>query len=218
MTQPFVFDQSWQQRCRQWAQAAGSDGAHNLAHIERVVAAAEQLAISENAELAVVLPAAWLHDVVLIDKRDPRRSQASVLAADKAIELLREYGYPEQYIDAIHHAIAAHSWSAGIATETLEAKIVQDADRLDAIGAIGLARCLMLGGQFGNELYHSDDPFAEQRELDDSTYCLDHFYVKLQHLPGQLSTDAGKAEGQRRWAYIETFMATLKGELGLRSA
>ncbi|SHI01878.1 HD domain-containing protein [Ferrimonas marina] len=211
---PKHFDAQWQQRCRHWAEAAGEDGAHDLAHIERVVTLAQQLALEEGADLDVVLPAAWLHDVVLIDKRDPRRSQASVLAADKAIELLRQHGYPTELLPAIHHAIASHSWSAGIPPETLEARVVQDADRLDALGAIGLARCLMLGGQFGNRLYHSADPFADNRELDDSRFCLDHFSVKLQHLAPQMSTPAGRAEGQRRWDYMQHFIDTLRAELG----
>lgn len=208
------FTDELRQSCHQWAAAAGSDGAHDLSHIERVVACAEKLARREGADLDIVLPAAWLHDVVLIDKRDPRRKQASTLSADKAIELLRDAGYPEALLPAIHHAIASHSWSAGIATETLEAKVVQDADRLDALGAIGLSRCLMLGGQWGRDLYHVEDPMAQDRELDDNLYNFDHLFTKLQHLPGQLGTDAGREEGQRRWAWMQGYVDQLMEELG----
>ncbi|GAA5187079.1 HD domain-containing protein [Ferrimonas gelatinilytica] len=207
------FNRQWRLQCQRWAEAAGSDGAHNLAHIQRVVVTAQRLGQQAGAELAVILPAAWLHDVVLIDKRDPRRSQASLLAADKAVSLLTEHGYPRQYLDAIHHAIAAHSWSAGIEPTTLEAQIVQDADRLDALGAIGLARCLMLGGEFGNQLYHSEDPLASSRPLDDGQYCLDHFFTKLRHLPGQLRTEAGRQEGAKRWALMQTFIDRLQQEI-----
>ncbi|WP_298440803.1 HD domain-containing protein [uncultured Ferrimonas sp.] len=212
MTHPF--DATWQQRCRDWAAAAGSDGAHDLSHIERVVVAAKQLAEAEGADLAVVLPAAWLHDVVLIDKRDPRRQQASQLSADKAVALLAEHGYPQQHLDAIHHAVAAHSWSAGIPCQSLEAQVVQDADRLDALGAIGLSRCLMLGGQWGRDLYDVADPLATQRELDDNQFNLDHFFIKLKKLPHTMSTPSGKAEGERRWAFMQQYVDQLMHELG----
>ncbi|MBY6187518.1 HD domain-containing protein [Marinobacter hydrocarbonoclasticus] len=211
------FDSAWQQRCRDWAAAAGSDGAHDLTHIERVVATATRLGCEARANLDVILPAAWLHDVVLVDKRDPRRSQASVLSADKAVELLAEAGYPSQYLEAIHHAIAAHSWSAGIEPTSLEAQIVQDADRLDALGAIGLSRCLMLGGQWNRALYHDADPLGQSREWDDNQYNLDHLFIKLQHLPGQLRTDAGRAEGERRWAWMQGYLDQLALELGVEA-
>ncbi|MBY5993377.1 HD domain-containing protein [Ferrimonas balearica] len=214
MTTASPFDATWQQRCRDWAAAAGSDGAHDLAHIQRVVATAAQLGREEGANLAVILPAAWLHDAVLVDKRDPRRSQASQLSADKAVALLEEAGYPAEHLSAIHHAIMAHSWSAGIAPETLEARIVQDADRLDALGAIGLSRCLMLGGQWGRTLYDPADPFGERREWDDNRFNLDHLYIKLRHLPEQLNTDAGRAEGARRWAWMQGYLDQLAHELG----
>ncbi|WP_028116589.1 HD domain-containing protein [Ferrimonas senticii] len=209
-----IFSKQWQQRCRDWAAAAGSDGAHDLSHIERVVVTAERLAIREGADLAVVLPAAWLHDVVLIDKRDPRRNQASQLSADKAVELLAAAGYPSEYLDAIHHAIAAHSWSANIACQSLEAQVVQDADRLDALGAIGLSRCLMLGGQWGRDLYDPQDPLANQRPLDDDRFNLDHFFIKLNKLPATMGTAAGRAEGQRRWQFMQHYVDTLMAELG----
>ncbi|MBY6096591.1 HD domain-containing protein [Ferrimonas balearica] len=210
------FSSDWQQRCRQWAAAAGSDGAHDLTHIERVVATATRLGQQANANLDIILPAAWLHDVVLVDKRDPRRSQASQLSADKAVALLAEAGYPTQLLDAIHHAIASHSWSAGIEPTSLEAQIVQDADRLDALGAIGLSRCLMLGGQWNRELYHAGDPLGHQRDWDDNQYNLDHLFIKLQHLPGQLRTEAGRIEGQRRWAWMQGYLDQLAIELGLK--
>ncbi|MBY5922752.1 HD domain-containing protein [Ferrimonas balearica] len=209
------FDTHWQQRCREWAAAAGSDGAHDLTHIERVVATATRLGQEANANLDVILPAAWLHDVVLVDKRDPRRNQASLLSADKAVILLGEAGYPAEHMEAIHHAIVSHSWSAGIEPTTLEAQIVQDADRLDALGAIGLSRCLMLGGQWNRALYHDADPLGQSRDWDDNQYNLDHLFIKLQHLPDQLRTDAGRAEGQRRWAWMQGYLDQLALELGL---
>ncbi|WP_343390237.1 HD domain-containing protein [Candidatus Amarobacter glycogenicus] len=129
-------------------QAADQPGdvAHDAAHVRRVVAGAVRLAEIEGAEMAVVFPAAWLHDCVIVLKDSALRSQASRLAAETAVTFLRAQQYPPQYLEAIAHAIAAHSFSAGIAPQTIEAKVVQDADRLDALGAVGMARTFMVGG------------------------------------------------------------------------
>nr|MCU0650475.1 HD domain-containing protein [Gemmatimonadaceae bacterium] len=121
------------------------DAAHDHCHVWRVVATAERLAAIEGARLDVVRPAAWLHDCVVVPKDAPHRARASRLAADEAVRLLAAWGFGALPLDEIAHAIAAHSFSAGIAPRTLEARVVQDADRLDALGAIGLARCLALG-------------------------------------------------------------------------
>src|SRR3954465_5572576 len=95
-------------------QQSASDSAHDEGHVRRVVANAKKLAVAEGAQLAVVLPAAWLHDCVVISKNSPQRSSASKLAADTAAAFLREAGYPAEHIPAIEHAIHAHSFSAGV--------------------------------------------------------------------------------------------------------
>ncbi|BDY06916.1 HD domain-containing protein [Ferrimonas sp. YFM] len=210
---PRHFTESLKQLGLDWLTTHQSDAAHDLDHILRVYTTAGRLGQQEGANPDILLPAALLHDCVSIDKRDPRRSQASTLSADAAVAWLAQHDYPAELLGAIHHAIASHSWSAGLETNTLEARVLQDADRLDALGAIGTARCLMLGGQWQSTLYHGDDPFADSREYDDKTYCLDHFYVKLQHLAGQLKTDAGRQEGERRWRWMEGFIQQLQSEL-----
>ena len=207
------FSESLIQASLKWLQSDLQDAAHDIDHIQRVVAAAIKLGKAEGANLDVLIPAAYLHDCVSVDKRDSRRSQASTLSADAAIEWLQQHDYPSELLPEIHHAIASHSWSAKIETKTLEAQVLQDADRLDALGAIGTARCLMLAGQWNNTLYHRDDLLAQHRDLDDKTYCLDHFFVKLQHLPGQLKTDAGRQEGERRWRWMQDFISQLQSEV-----
>src|SRR5438045_5827644 len=108
-------------------QPSESDRAHDEGHIRRVVASAKKLAAAEGAILAVVLPAAWLHDCVVIAKNSAQRSSASRLAADRAGALLRTAAYPAEYIPAVEHAIEAHSFSARVTPETIAAKVVQDA-------------------------------------------------------------------------------------------
>jgi len=94
-------------------------------------------------------------------------------------------------IDEVYHAIEAHSYSANIPTRTLEAEVVQDADRLDSLGAIGIARCLLVGGRLNLQMFNHDDPFCDEREPDDSRYTVDHFYAKLFKLPETMKTEAG---------------------------
>lgn len=205
----------WQVQFKQFViEQMQADLAHDLAHIERVVTSGIELCQQENAELNVVLPACWLHDCVNVDKKSPLRDQGSRLSAARAIEYLTEIGYPADTYDAIHHAISAHSFSANIATQTLEAEVVQDADRLDALGAIGLSRCLMLGATWGSKLYDPLDPLAKNRELDDKNFCIDHFYVKLKGLVGTMKTPAGKAQAQTRWDFMQQFLDQLAKEAG----
>ncbi|MGF1670899.1 MAG: HD domain-containing protein, partial [Balneolaceae bacterium] len=167
------------------------DTAHDLAHIMRVVQNARFLA-QPDTDGQVIRAAAWLHDCVSLPKDHPDRKKSSVMAADKAAGFLKSIRYPKEKIPAVHHAIAAHSFSGGIKPETPEAKIVQDADRLDSLGAIGLARCLMVGGQLGRPLYNPDDPFCKNRPPDDSKWTIDHFYSKLFKLPETMQTETGK--------------------------
>lgn len=184
-----------------------------MAHLTRVVTSATRLAQEEGASLDVVMPAAWLHDCVHVPVTSPDRPRASVMAADEAVGLLTRIGYPAAYLDAVHHAIAAHSFSARITPLTVDAKVVQDADRLDAIGAIGIARCLMLGGQLGRVLYDADDPFAEQRAPSDLVSSIDHFYTKLLTLVDTMQTDSGRREAQRRTEYMRGYLQQLRSEI-----
>ncbi|WP_231101468.1 HD domain-containing protein [Pseudoalteromonas luteoviolacea] len=190
-----------------------ADTAHDLSHVQRVVKTAKQLALEEGADLDVVVPAAWLHDCVAVAKNHPDRAKASKLAADKAERFLIEIGYPQDKLEGIHHAIVAHSFSANVPPTTLEAQIVQDADRMDALGAIGVSRCMKVGGAIARHLYHTSDPFCSAREPDDKNYTLDHFFIKLLHIESQMHTKAAKKEAQRRTAFMQQFLDELAREI-----
>lgn len=208
----------WEARFEQFinhSPAASTDPAHDLAHIRRVVANARWLAAAEGADLAVVLPAAWLHDCVVVPKHSSQRNQASRLAAETAGDYLRKSGYDPALIPAIQHAIAAHSFSAAIPPETLEARVVQDADRLDALGAVGIARTLMLGGVMGKPLYDTVEPNPRTRVPDDHQNVIDHFYVKLLRLAGMMHTTAGRREGERRTRTMQVYLAELWREIAM---
>lgn len=190
-----------------------SDPAHDYLHIQRVVTTAKNLCLAENGNWNVIMPAAFFHDFINVPKGDPRRPYASQLSAEAAIEYLRSVGYPEEYFEAIRHAIEAHSYSANIKPETLEAKIVQDADRLDSLGAIGIARCFATSSLMSRPFYAEEDPWAESRDLDDKNYGLDHFYQKLFKLLDHLNTETAKKEGEHRVAFIKTYLEQIKREI-----
>lgn len=194
--------------------ASNDDPAHDLLHFQRVVKMAKALCFLENAKKEVVIPAAWLHDFVIVPKNDPRRSKASQLSADAAIEFLKEIGYPEEFHADIAHAIAAHSFSANIEPKTLEAKIVQDADRLDGLGSIGIARCFATSGILKRSFYSQEDPFCVIRPPDDKEFALDHFYEKLFKTAETLQTEEGREEGKRRVEAMKIFLDNLKTEIG----
>jgi uncharacterized protein len=189
------------------------DPSHDILHVQRVVALAKKLGKEENAKLEVIVPAAYLHDCVYISKADARRSMASRISAEKAGELLLAWNYPQAHHLEIQHAICAHSFSARIAPETLEAKIVQDADRLDGIGAIGIFRCFAFSGLARRPLYWQDDPFCKKRKPDDRHNTLDHFYTKLLGLCESLHTASAKAEGSKRLHTMQAYLEALEREL-----
>lgn len=204
----------WERRFETFLHEQGfADSSHGLDHIRRVVANAKRIGGIEGAREEILLPAAWLHDCVAVEKNSPDRSRASTLAAERAREWLAGVGYPAEFLDEVCHAIRAHSFSAGIPPETVEAKVLQDADRLDALGAVGLARCMMVGERMGLPLYHDADPFARDRDADDRRYVIDHFFVKLLRLPATMQTEAGRREAERRAAFLEDFLSQLEREL-----
>ncbi|MDN3715337.1 HD domain-containing protein [Vibrio breoganii] len=191
-----------------------TDAAHDLSHVQRVVAIAKRLAQQEKANLWIVLPAAYLHDCFAYPKDHPDRHLSSQLAADKALQFLASIKYPTYTYQDIYHAISAHSYSANIPPETIEAEVVQDADRLDSLGAIGIARCIQVSTSFNAELYSPEDPFAEERALDDKAYAVDHFFEKLFKLPETMNTKSAAKEANKRVIFMRQYLNQLRQEIG----
>lgn len=190
-----------------------TDVAHDINHVLRVVKTAKQLSRKEGAQDKVVVPAAYLHDCFTFPKDHPKRKQSSLFAAEKAAEFLNEIGYPNQYLQEINHAIVAHSFSANVNPATLEAKIVQDADRLDAIGAVGIARCFQVSTSLGRSLYSTIDPFCSNRGPDDGTYTIDHFYSKLLKLADTMQTNSAREEAVKRAKFMQCYLEQLAREI-----
>lgn len=190
-----------------------TDPAHDLLHLKRVVLMSTRLCQKENANLNVVLPAAWMHDIVNLPKNHPDRLKASMMAAEKAISILKETNYPQKYFNEIYHAIHAHSFSSGIVPETLEAKIVQDADRLDGLGAIGIARMMIVAGKLNRSIYSEDDPFCETRNPNDTQFSIDHFFIKLFKTAQTLQTESARMEGATRVNRMKEYLGWLALEI-----
>lgn len=198
---------SWRPRLMAIALAAADgDGAHDISHLHRVWRnARELLATYPQADALVVMAACYLHDLVNLPKDHHGRRMASRHSAMAASAHLAEAGFPADRLAQVAHAIETHSFSAGLSPITIEARIVQDADRLDGLGAVGLARMFYIAGQMRTQLAHPADVTGAGRELDDKRYALDHIEIKLAKLPGMMQTGAGRVLGEQRLAQLLRF-------------
>ncbi|MEP3845469.1 MAG: HD domain-containing protein [Paracoccaceae bacterium] len=193
----------------------GSDAAHDLSHIRRVWKNAMAIVSGDrlNVDQDVLRAAVVFHDLVNLPKDDPDRSLASQKSADATMPILREMGFDEAKLPDVAHAIVAHSFSAGIPPRSLEARVLRDADRLDALGAIGLARMLYVGAALGRPLYDPDDPMAARRPFDDQAWAIDHFETKLFGLVDGMLTRTGKKLAQERTSFLRNFRDKLLNEV-----
>jgi uncharacterized protein len=182
-----------------------TDGSHDLSHLKRVWQNAQLLAEAEGANLHLLAAAVLLHDCVHVEKGSPVRDQASRLSAERAGEALSKLGWATRDIEIVTDAVLSHSYSAGLVPTTPEARVLQDADRLDAIGLVGVARCFYTAGRLGSSLYNPDDPAGQNRPLDDRSYALDHFPKKLLTLATGFNTVAGRRMAGQRHAYLQQF-------------
>ena len=198
---------------RQWS-AHPADGAHDLGHLRRVWARAKLIAMDEPCDLDVLLAACIFHDLVNLPKFHPERARASTLSAEAAGHFLRLDGFPEAKLSAVGHAIAAHSFSAAITPVTAEARVLQDADRLEALGAIGIARMFHVSGAMGGGLFDAEDPMALHRPHDDRAFALDHIETKLLKLVDTMQTTPGRAMAIERADWMLSFRTRLLFEIG----
>jgi uncharacterized protein len=191
----------------------GADPAHDFSHIMRVFKNAQYVGKAEGADMQILLLAALLHDIGSESKLSKKSSESDALR-QKIEDFLMKKGLDDNATKSVLYAIRVHRFSKGLVPSTLEAKILQDADRLDAIGAIGIARVFMTGGAMGRKLYNPNDPFCESREPDDKMWNLDHFFRKLLRLESGMHTETGKRIAKRRDAVLKRYLSDLQRELG----
>lgn len=189
------------------------DPGHDWLHIQRVAKNAFTIAKDLTLNTEYLLAGVYCHDLINVPKNHPDRSKASEFSADEAEKLLKTAGFGEQEIPVIRAIIIEHSFSKGLKPSSIEAAVLQDADRLDAIGATGILRCATTSVQLGSKLYHPEQPIAEDRALDDSAYMLDHYYRKLYLLPDLMNTDAAKNLAGKRIEFMKKFETELLDEI-----
>lgn len=194
-------------------------GGHDFDHVLRVTALAERIAAAEGADVAVVRTAALLHDIGESEGRENHHLRG----AAKARAILREQ--PEAFVEAVAHAIEAHRFRADPAPATIEAQALSDADKLDAIGAIGVARAFAYSGAHGTALWRA--PWREiagaatgagdavrQPDALGEGYTPVHEYVyKLDRIPDRLYTAAGRVIAAERQAFMREFFGRLDEEV-----
>jgi uncharacterized protein len=188
-------------------------GSHGPDHSERVLHNAMVLGRQMAAGLAVLAPAALLHD---IGRKEESMSQGRIChakrGAEMAVPLLRDLGYVEAEIEAICHCIRAHRFRGDIRPASLEEEILYDADKLDSIGAIGIGRAFLFAGQIGARLHNPElDPASTSAySLEDSAYR--EFRVKMSKVRNQMLTPVGRDMAEQRHAFMHTFFDQLTRE------
>ena len=191
----------------------GREPSHDFLHVVRVATHAARIAEEVSADVRVVRTAALLHELVTFKKNDPRSVTAGDVCAEAALSLLIQRGAEPSFARKVADAIRDHAFSKGAAPGSLESAVLQDADRLDAIGAIGIARCFATSADMKSAFYDEHDPFAVSRELDDKAFAVDHFAKKLLLLETRMHTAPAKREARTRTAFLEAYLAQLRHEL-----
>ena len=194
----------------------GADSAHDFEHILRVTHMAEQLARVEGADLEVVRAAALLHDIARHDEDHggTHMDHADVSARD-AKKFLMQNGADELFGERVAEAIRAHRFRGTAQPQSLEAKILFDADKLDSIGAIGIARAYAVCGMLNQKLYSEPKPDAPatRRQHNAEHTPVDEFHVKLKHLHARFYTTTAQDIARERHAYMTEFFERLTREV-----
>lgn len=194
----------------------GADSAHDFEHILRVLHMAEHLARQENADVEIVRAAALLHDIARYeeDHGDTQLDHAQVSANDARAFLLQN-GADENFAARVADAIASHRFRGTTRPETLEAKILFDADKLDSIGAIGVARAYAICGLLNQKLYSEpkENGVATRKQHNQEHTPVDEYHVKLKHLRERFFTPTAKKIAKERHAFMEKFFEQLTREV-----
>lgn len=193
--------------------AVQEGGPHGPDHSERVLHSALYLGKKLGANLRILAPAAILHDIGRSEESAKRGAICHARrGAELAMPILEQLGYEQDEIKAICHAIVAHRYRGAIAPQSLEARILFDADKLDAIGAVGIGRAFLFAGQIGARLHNPEQDHTRTNaySFEDSAYR--EFQVKLSKVKEQMQTELGRKLAQERHAFMQVFFAQLTRE------
>lgn len=201
-------------------QLHNDDPSHDIEHILRVARWTNHILASEivdipKEQLIEATVAVLLHDFINVPKNHPDRAYASAQSADKAKDMFKQAGFSDVQSDEMSEAIRTHSFSRGERPTNFLGEVLQDADRLDALGAIGIFRCVAISAQMGAKFVQPEDPWAHHRPLDDRAFSVDHFFTKLFLLPEKMNTQTGRIEAKKRVGFMKSFLSQLGAEIGV---
>jgi len=188
---------------------------HDWEHVERVYILAQILAKKEKADLNIVRVAALLHDIKRAEEMAVKGKIChAVEGAKQAAKILLGLKLSKNFIQAVKHCIVAHRFRNNAAPQTLEAKVLSDADKLDALGAIGIGRGFMWCGHHGLTLYNTDKKIiAENNPYQKSHNLYAEYRIKLRHLKNKMHTQSGKKMAQERTDFMKKFLKRLDLEV-----
>lgn len=191
-----------------------NDPSHDFLHALRVLELSEKIAEEEKGDLDIIIPSALFHDVIVYPKNHYKSAHSSTDSA-KLTKLILEKqpAYPKEKILKTYKAIQVCSFTKGKTPNFLEAKILQDADSLEAVGAISIMRTFSSAGCMNRQFYDIKDPFCKNREPNDKLYALDLFYTRLLIVHKKLYTNTAKNIALKRVKFLKIFLKELKEEL-----
>jgi uncharacterized protein len=190
------------------------DTSHDFEHALRVLSNAERISLKEGGDLDIIVPSALFHDLIVYQKDNPDKYKSQEESAELAEKILLALtDFPSSKIAMIKTCILECSFSRGIIPDSIESKILQDADGLEATGAISIMRTYSSTGQMKHPFYNSEDPFCENRTPDAHTYALDLFYERLLKVTMRMHTKTAKDISIRRTDFLFKFLDEFKLEL-----
>ena len=193
---------------------SSKDTSHDFEHALRVMVNAEMIAKKEKSDLDIIIPATLFHDLVNYPKNNHQSKNASTISATKTKNILAQNNLlPIDKISKICRTIEMCSFSKGVVPDFIEAKILQDADGIEATGAISIMRTFASTGQMQRTFYHSKDPFCINRKPDDLKYAIDLFYTRLLKIEKRMHTTTAKKIVRRRTKFLYQFLRELGLEL-----
>ncbi len=184
---------------------------HDWAHIERVYNLSMRIAKDEKADLDVVMAAALLHDVARAMEDEGKIEDHAIESAKIAETILEEVNFPKEKTVKVIQCIKTHRFRSGLKPESLEAKVLQDADRLDMLGAIGIARVFTRGG-WGNKPIHDSSIPPKNMYDGKSLTSVNHIYEKILKIKDTINTETGRWIAQERYRFVEDFLDRLLKE------
>ncbi|MCK4634999.1 MAG: HD domain-containing protein [Candidatus Aenigmarchaeota archaeon] len=176
-----------------------NDGAHGWDHVTRVYNLCMRIGKEEGADLEVLELAAFLHDIGISEDRENHEK----VSAEITREILKDYD--KKKMENVIHCIEVHRFSKGLKPITLEAKILQDADKLDVSGAIGIVRTMFYSGFLNRPVYIPEKEISHEYDGESET-AVDHIYEKLMKIREKLNTETAKKIAEQRHDFMKKFM------------